>query len=276
MIISKLAYRICRWLFPLLSDREYARLQEKRSAITRMDFPDAEIIMSARSRVEMARAQACSKEPETVEWLKRELRPGDTLYDIGGNAGAYSLVSLHCGVEDVRAVIMEPASANYELLVRNCILNQVHDRVITLPVALGADCSRQELHYSKYTSGAASHSIQTGPGKGVSETILVYSLDALIGQFSLPAPNLIKLDTDGFEPLIIRGARQTLARPELRSLLIELDVGSPEADSTLGILEEIGWTVSERHPRDQNQPTSGLENIILTKTTTPPATPDAP
>lgn len=42
-----------------------------------------------------------------------------------------------------------------------------------------------------------------------------YSLDELIELNALPSPNHIKIDVDGIEHLVVKGARDTLASPEL-------------------------------------------------------------
>ncbi|MFO0442132.1 MAG: FkbM family methyltransferase, partial [Betaproteobacteria bacterium] len=47
------------------------------------------------------------------------------------------------------------------------------------------------------------------------------TLDAFVDCGAIPVPNHIKIDVDGFEPKVIAGARKTLARPEMKSLLIE-------------------------------------------------------
>ena len=46
-------------------------------------------------------------------------------------------------------------------------------------------------------------------------------LDKVIEQFEVKDIGLLKIDVDGFEPKVVAGARRTLARPEMRSLLIE-------------------------------------------------------
>ena len=48
------------------------------------------------------RAASCAKEPWTVNWLRDAVGPGDVLYDIGANVGAFSLVAAkHCGAHVV-------------------------------------------------------------------------------------------------------------------------------------------------------------------------------
>jgi len=50
-----------------------------------------------------------------------------------------------------------------------------------------------------------------------------FSLDDFIQQFNPPFPNHIKIDVDGIEDSIIKGANDTLKDSRLKSVLIELD-----------------------------------------------------
>ena len=52
----------------------------------------SEVHPAAAKNFELWRAQTfATKEPDTLDWLRSELRPGDVLYDVGANIGQYSL-----------------------------------------------------------------------------------------------------------------------------------------------------------------------------------------
>ena len=85
-----------------------------------LDYPGAKILMEAETQQEMGyRIHSCQKEPWTVAMIER-MQPGDVLYDIGANVGAYTLVAaaLHH-----RVVAIEPGYANYARLCQNPTMN---------------------------------------------------------------------------------------------------------------------------------------------------------
>lgn len=57
---------------------------------------------------------------------------------------------------------------------------------------------------------------------GSQQGMMGVSLDDLTGRFGLPFPNHIKIDVDGIEDLIVRGASKTLDGPALRTVLVEV------------------------------------------------------
>ena len=59
-----------------------------------LDYSRRDIFLHIESDFEyLVRRRSCKKEPETVQWLEASLHPGDVLYDVGANIGAYSLVA---------------------------------------------------------------------------------------------------------------------------------------------------------------------------------------
>lgn len=74
-----------------------------------------------------------TKEPETLEWIDA-MPEGSSLWDIGANAGLYSVYAAkrrHC-----RVWAFEPSVFNLEMLARNIFLNHLEDLICIVPLAL--------------------------------------------------------------------------------------------------------------------------------------------
>lgn len=237
-----------------LPDHAALEIRHRTAMVRRMDYEKADILLSIESPIEHeTRLRSCEKEPETVAWIE-SFQAGDVFYDIGANVGAYSLLAAKAGAGDVSVYAFEPAAVNYSRLCTNIALNGCGDRVVALPVALANRTELGSFNYTTLEPGGALHALgdpidyKGDPFQPVFvQALMAYRLDDLVEQFSLPAPNHVKLDVDGIEIDVLRGAHQTLSNPALRSLLVEMEEGSQCCAEIEELLREMGFEVESRH-----------------------------
>jgi len=212
--------------------------------IGRLDYGGAEIMIGVTSRAEiLSRLRPVAKEPWTVEWIERNVKASDVLYDIGANVGAYSLIAAALG-RSARVVAVEPAYASYAALCDNVLLNGAQDIIVPLPVLLGARTGLVTLGYRDVAAGAAEHLVGAEGAAAYRQPTLAYRLDDLVEHLGLPAPTLAKIDVDGAEAAVLAGAPQTLARAELRSVLVEVERSG--GDAIVAALERAGLELVDR------------------------------
>lgn len=247
----------------MLSVKESIQLTGK------LDYPRGDILMNLDSSIQLSRLNACKKEPETVEWIETYIRPGDVLYDIGANVGAYSFVAYIVTGGDCTVYAFDPSFSTFAALCQNVLLNGCHGKIVPLHLALAHETKLLTFNYSCVTPGAALHSLGEPIGEGgrafqpaFTQPILSYRLDDLVCQFALRAPNHIKLDVDGAELSVLRGADGTLAYPGLRSVLVEVDEERYPLGEIPHYLESKGFRVRSRHPRGQSET---LANYIFVR-----------
>ena len=78
-----MAARFVRRARRALSRREYPVVP---AHIGRLDYDGAELLVGVTSRTELlSRLRPAAKEPWTVSWIERSLRPSDVLWDVGAN-----------------------------------------------------------------------------------------------------------------------------------------------------------------------------------------------
>lgn len=241
----------------LLPGKAVVILKENISLVRAMDYAPETIWLNIESSREYrARLPSCAREPETVQWIEGFLQQGEVLFDIGANVGAYSLVAAKASQGTARIYAFEPAFTNFSQLCRNILLNGCADSIVPLPVALsdktGLDC----FNYNNLSAGGSLHTLGVPVDfKGDSFTpvfrhlALSYRLDDFIRDFQIPLPNHIKIDVDGTEAAVLRGAKETLASPLLRSLLVEAMPGTDETKELLDTLEGNGFSVDSKHDR---------------------------
>jgi FkbM family methyltransferase len=239
--------------------RLYWSLREQlilRRGVATLDYSGASIRVHVQSpAVVRLRLRVVEKEPWTMDWLERRLEPSDAFYDVGANVGVYSLVaaSIRPGV---KVVAIEPAPANFDALCRNLVLNDLAERVVPLPVVLADQTRLAVLDLADLSPGAAEHALDGAGGAAYRQPVLAYRLDDLLATFSLPTPTLMKIDVDGAEDVVLAGAAATLARPELRSLVIELDAARGE--EVVRLVERHGFALNARFDTRQGVPLPGI------------------
>lgn len=192
-----------------------------------------------------------TKEPETIEWIDR-IGDGEVLYDIGANVGVYSLYAAIN--RKVCVLAFEPLAANYFLLNRNVEENQLSNQISAYCLALSDQDMIGKLHVQNTGFGSAVSSFDDPVdhhGKrfdaAFEQGMVGMSLDSFIEKFDAPFPKHIKIDVDGIEDRIVKGAARTLADSRLVSISIELDSNRPEyTDAVVANIQAAGLTLESR------------------------------
>ena len=197
-----------------------------------------------------------TKEPETLEWIDRFGGEG-AFYDIGANVGLYSIYYAKSHGGTVYA--FEPSVLNLGLLAKNISINDLSDRVVIVPNPLTSENQVAPFHLSMLDEGGSmsTFGVETGHDGAGLQTQLSYgttgmALDFMVEQGLIPQPpTMIKIDVDGIEHLILRGAEKVLALPGLQTVLIEVnDEFKVLATEVEKHLQRAGFTLVERRHSD--------------------------
>lgn len=147
-------------------------------------------------------------EPAMSELLRCVLRQDDSFLDIGANEGYFSMLasSLTKGL----IIAVEPQSRLRDVLLRNRELNHAVN-VNFQHIALGEASCNSTLFLSHDTNTGAT-SLVTSGSSGAAELVNTIMLDELMAEYQWPRFRLMKVDCEGFEEPIIKGATEFLAR----------------------------------------------------------------
>lgn len=147
------------------------------------------------------------------------IAPGDTFVDIGANMGYYT-VKLGARVgPSGRILSFEPNPETFAFLKDNVQLNALDGVVSLHNAALGGEAGEGWLSFDRHYPGGASMSAdQRGGGEEIKVPVL--RLDDVVGQ---DGPiNVVKIDVEGFEPLVLKGMTETLARSHDAAIVVEM------------------------------------------------------
>lgn len=257
-------------LFRPLPLRTQALAKARLGSVGPLDYDGGSIRLVVDSESELPRLRSCFKEPETVSWIEQFVRADDVLFDIGANVGAYSLVADRASKGRCTVYAFEPSFSTFAQLSRNVALNGAGGRVVPLLVALSDVTGLVTFNYSSIQPGAALHALGASldsSGKpftpAFTQPVLSYRLDDFIAQFGIPAPHHIKLDVDGIELNVLRGAAGVLANPRLRSVLVEVEPARPEEAAIEALLAAHGFVVHGRYPHGPSD--DSTTNLLFTR-----------
>ncbi len=193
-----------------------------------------------------------NKEPEMLKWI--EEYGGGVFFDIGANIGIYSL--FYAQVKKGNIYSFEPSVFNLRQLVKNVNINKLSKRIIIVSNPLSERTGIASFkNGSKDEGGALSafgvkYGHDSKPIKSdINYKVLGFSLDDLFEKNILrEMPSLIKIDVDGIEHLILKGAVKTLQSQKLKSLFIEVnDDFKEQAQKVKAVLESSGFSLKEKY-----------------------------
>jgi FkbM family methyltransferase len=136
-------------------------------------------------------------------------------------------------------VAWEPTSHNRRRLEENVSLNRFQN-VVVRPYALGSAPATVEVSFDESAPGTASADGGLKHGSR-SEMIEVRTLDSEVG---LPTPDFIKIDTEGFELEVLRGATEALrCGPDLFLEMhgVDLEDKQRRVEAIVGFFWEAGY-----------------------------------
>ena len=173
-----------------------------------------------------------SKEPDTIDWIKKKGGADKILYDVGANMGIYSIYYAKMFKSNVYA--FEPSFKNLDLLVKNINLNLLADKVHAISNPLSKNFIFSNFFQIKSSPGFAGATFNdnlvkknmitkdtNGSTESLEYTTLGLSIDNLTALNLIKKPDLLKIDVDGNELDVIEGCRKTIEQSNTISILIE-------------------------------------------------------
>lgn len=140
-------------------------------------------------------------------------RPGWAVLDLGANIGMYAVRVAKMVGDNGRVIAVEPHPRNYSLLLRNLSQNMLRN---VLPH--NAAVSDHEGTSLLFLSGLSSlHSLMK-QSQTQSLAVRTVTVDKLVEESGTEV-NLIKIDVEGAELLVLKGAKRTLQRPGVRFVI---------------------------------------------------------
>ena len=136
------------------------------------------------------------------------IRPDFQILDVGANIGCTSLLFSDLGRQ---VVAFEPLSRTFELLQKNVSLSN-KDNIKTLELALGDENKEAKIHFLDTNRSTAFILDRTERDDSKTAVIKVKRLDDLFPDIGIDRLDFMKLDVEGYELRVLKGAEKTIAQ----------------------------------------------------------------
>jgi FkbM family methyltransferase len=253
-------------------NRDYAHSNDRTVVIKELDGPgSARLFVDLSDHMIGLSIVRGHYERAELEFARRMLRPGDVALDVGAHIGLFAIDMAARVGPSGRVYAFEPFPANADLLERSILENRFEERLELTRAAVGATTGQATLTFPGETlnSGGA-YLLRPGTqpvGGNLQQTIPLVALDGL----ALRRPiRFVKMDVEGAEPLVLRGAARIIR--EDRPVILS-EVHPTQLERAAGVtpegffaqIREMGYRVQDLAgaPIDR-APSEALISIVLT------------
>jgi FkbM family methyltransferase len=179
-------------------------------------------------------------EPEVQRRLAELVRPGWTVWDVGASLGYFSLALARLVAPEGTVVAFEPDATMTELLERHARANGIAN-VVVAPVAAWSTSGEVPFGIDPADRGR-----KHGRVGDVAAPVEALSLDDALGRY--PPPQLVKIDVEGAELDVLRGAESLVRRYApvvVCEVHLERGAAAERLPAVVSLLEAAGYRVEE-------------------------------
>ena len=189
------------------------------------------------------------KEPDTLDWIDT-IDKDTTFLDIGANVGIYSL---YASFKTNRIFSFEPDALNYSLLNLNILDNKKNNSIKAFPISMHSKEMMNTLNIQKYVWGGALSSFANKFDQfereftpEIEQGSYALTIDKIINFLEIKNKCFCKIDVDGNELEILKGAKNTFQNKVFSSVLVELDTSRSDYNETLDFFKYYGYILKSK------------------------------
>jgi FkbM family methyltransferase len=177
----------------------------------------------------------------TVRMIQRLLQPGMTFVDVGAHVGEYTLLASSLVGPTGGVHCFEPQPDTFELLLHNITVNRLTN-VHLNSCALAESCRNAQLYIARLDNIGQTSLRRPDNYTGTAIDISCRTLDDYAENRALDRIDLIKIDVEGAELSVLRGAHDILSRRRKPYLILEFwDKFQQEYGSSCAEMTEYLW-----------------------------------
>ena len=177
--------------------------------------PGVNMLLDPGDSVSRAILETGTWEPDTWQAIAEHLQPGGTFVDVGAHIGYYSLKAARIVGEGGRVIAIEPNPETLQRLRDN--IRASGATVVSVQPYACADLESTLEFFAAQGSNTGGSSLARASAARDRQSVRAYqvrarTLDAILAEAGLSRVDVVKIDTEGAELSVLRGAQLTLAR----------------------------------------------------------------
>lgn len=182
--------------------------------------------------------------PES-RFFRNTVKDGDICFDVGANVGFFAILMAQ-SVQQGQVYCFEPIRLNAKLIEVSSELNSL-ENIIVENFAIGSKNCETQFVVSE--DSAYSSIVDTGRSpRNETCRVPLRTLDSYVQDRGIPRIDLLKIDVEGAEADVIRGAIKVLSEPTMRPRYIMIELANSnlvafgeKVESVVAMLEELDY-----------------------------------
>ena len=186
---------------------------------------------------------------DEMSFLIHYLRSDDNFVDVGANMGIYSLLA--CSYAGCACESFEPVPQTYKALKANMSNNGFANKVDVKNLGIGDQ--EGQLYFTK--NFGTTNRVVNNPEQSQIASLVQVNVKALDDAIESKNVKLIKIDVEGYEWNVLKGATEVLSNDDLWALIVEINGRNEQfgvaPEQILDYLSSFGFKPYKYRPFDR-------------------------
>jgi FkbM family methyltransferase len=190
---------------------------------------------------------AAAYEPQTFRFMKHHCPVGGTVIDLGAHIGLFSVIAARLVGPEGKVFAFEPTDSTRKVLEQTIKRNSMRGRVEVRPEAVSETTGTAQFFQLQDEGSVANSLISYGELSRSGREIKVLSLDEFVAARGSRV-NFLKIDVEGAELQVLRGAANTFAMRPFVSLGLHpepIAISGGSLQDIWAVLAKYRMTVTE-------------------------------
>lgn len=183
-------------------------------------------------------------EEGTIALMKEILKDGDTFIDVGSNIGLMSLAASQFVGENGTVYAFEPHPDTFSILQANLLLNS-STNIMHYNIALGMRNGKARIYSNMYFNRGSASLIKNMQNEQEGKEVAIMSLDDFIIEKGIKNIRMLKVDVEGWELEVFKGASQLLSGENAPIVCFEYSKGHALQNGQLSDLYKFIQSVND-------------------------------